>query len=347
MKVKEEKSGKWYCRFYLADGRDIHRLLRGATNIKQAKTLANQLQFDLEMEVRGQKPKELKNVYIKRLVELYTIHAKNNHKNFRSQPYYLRSLEKYFGNSKPANKIKPEDIEKYKTYLKETKQLKNSSINRYLEILSKMFNLAIANGELKENPVKGATLKEDNHRIRFLEEDEERRMFESIDVVAPYLRPIVIVALQTGMRRGEIFGMKWCNVDFNNRLIHVLNTKTGNSREIPISEKLYGLLISLPKESEYVFTNPKTNKPYVDIKKSWEKVMEDSNIKSFRFHDLRHTFATRMVMAGVDFLTLMELLGHTNITTTMRYSHVMAGRKMEAIEKLAAYCNWYTVTVGN
>ena len=248
---------------------------------------------------------------------------------------------KYFNNGKPVNTIKPEDIQKYIEYLRNSGKRgkrKNSSINRFLEILSKMFNLAIDNDELTENPLKKVQkLKEDNHRPRYLTNEEEHRLFLSINTIAPYLKPIVITALQTGMRRGEIFGMKWCNIDLSNRIIYVLDTKSGKSREIPISDILYNLLKLLPQESEYVFTNPQTKKPYVDIKKSFNLVIKQAQIKNFRFHDLRHTFATRMVMAGVDLFTLMEILGHTNVTTTMRYAHVIAGRKLEAIKKLETW----------
>ena len=88
-----------------------------------------------------------------------------------------------------------------------------------------------------------------------------------------------------------------------------------------------------------ILKNIKTKAPYVDIKKSFNIVREYADIEDFRFHDLRHTFATRLVMAGVDFLTIMELLGHKNIETTMRYAHVIPGKKMEAIKKLITYKN--------
>ena len=201
-----------------------------------------------------------------------------------------------------------------------------------------MFSLAIDNGELTENPLrKVPKLKEDNNIIRYLKDDEEDRLYACIDNNAPFLRPIVTTALQTGMRRGEIFDMQWKNIDFNTRLINLLNTKNGSKRDIPMSDELYATLKSMPKVSEYVFINPQTNAPYVDIKKSFDKVRKIAEIKDFRFHDLRHTFATRMVVAGVDFLTLMELLGHKNVKTTMRYAHVIPGKKMEAIMKLANY----------
>lgn len=337
MAVYKKKNNKWYCKGYVG-GQPYHRLCKGATNKQQALEMEAAFMYDLKMQQLGIIPKKLKNVYFPRLKELYIRHAINNHKKFRNQVYYLNALEKYFISTKPINDVKPEDIEKYKDYLKNERGLKNSSINRYLEILSKMFNLAIDNGELNNNPLKQVQkLKEDNHIIRFLTKEEERRLFDSIDKLAPYLRPIVVTALQTGMRRSEIFSLKWCNVDFTNRIIFLTETKSGKSREIPISDELYKVLQSLTKESEYVFVNPKTNKPYVDVKKSFNIVREHAQLKDFRFHDLRHTFATRLAMVDKEPFTLMELMGHTSLQTTMRYTHVVAGRKMEAIKKLTMY----------
>ncbi len=336
MTVYYKDNGKWYCHFYLSNGKEIHRLCRGATTEKQAKKLENEIKYDFEMQVHGHKPMEQKNVYIKHLVELYTIHAKNNHKKFKNQIYYLNVLEKYFSNNKPVNDIKPNDIEKFKTYLKDIKNLKNSSINRYLEILSKMFNLAIANKELTENPVsKTEKLKEDNIAIRYLTAEEELRLFKSVDSFAPYLKPIIIMALQTGMRRGEILNLKWSNIKDN--YIELLETKSGKKRNIPISEKLKTVLESIPNDNEYIFYNPKTNEPYTDIKKSWHKVIDEAKIKNFRFHDLRHTVATRMVEKGIDLLVVMDILGHTKIETTMRYAHPVTERKQAAINILNSY----------
>ena len=340
MTVKKHNNGKWYCRFSIR-GERKHLLCAGATTEKEALEIENAFKYKLQQQKNGVIPKEHKNVYFSRLKELYIKHAKTSHKKYKNQIYYLNSMERYFNNGKPVNTIKPEDIQKYIEHLRQNGKhgkRKNSSINRFLEILSKMYNLAIDNGELTENPLrKVSKLKEDNHKIRFLTDDEETRLYASIDLKAPYLRPIVTTALQTGMRRGEIFGMKWDNIDLNNSIIYVLDTKSGKSREIPISEKLHKVLQSIPRTSVYVFTNPQTNQPYVDIKKSFNLVKEHAGIENFCFHDLRHTFATRMVMAGVDLFTLMEILGHTNVTTTMRYAHVIPGRKMEAIKKLANY----------
>jgi len=334
MAVKKHSNGKWYCRFTIR-GERKHLLCVGATNKAEAEDLEAQYKYRLMQQQNGVMPRDTKNVYFKRLKDLYTRHAKNNHKKFKNQKYYLDSLEKYFGNSKPVNKIKPVDIEAFKTYLK-TQKLKNSSINRYLEILSKMFNLAIDNKELTENPVsKAGMLREDNVDPRFLSADEERRLYKSIDKFAPYLRPIVTIALQTGMRRGEILNLKW--TDIKDGYIQLLETKSGKSRNIPTSQTLLNALNSIPKVSEYVFINPRTNKPYTDIKKSWHKVLDKANIENFRFHDLRHTVATRMVEKGIDLLVVKDVLGHTMIETTMRYAHPVPERVQDAINVLNNY----------
>ncbi len=100
------------------------------------------------------------------------------------------------------------------------------------------------------------------------------RLFKSVDSFAPYLKPIIIMALQTGMRRCEILNLKWSNIKDN--YIELLETKSGKKRNIPISEKLKTVLESIPNDNEYIFYNPKTNEPYTDIKKSWHKVIDEA-----------------------------------------------------------------------
>ena len=94
----------------------------------------------------------------------------------------------------------------------------------------------------------------------------------------------------------------------------------------------------IDRASEYVFINPKTKKPYLDLKKSFHKVMELADIQNFRFHDLRHTVATRLVEKGIDLIVVQDILGHSNITTTQRYAHPVPERKQQAIEILNNYC---------
>lgn len=111
--------------------------------------------------------------------------------------------------------------------------------------------------------------------------------------IYPYihLKPLIVCALQTGMRRGEIFKLKWANIDFEYGFAELLETKSGKSRRVPISNKFWEILNKLDKSTEYVFTNPQTGQPYNDIKISFHSLLKKAKIEDFRFHDFRHTAA--------------------------------------------------------
>ena len=145
------------------------------------------------------------------------------------------------------------------------------------------------------------------------------------------------MALQTGMRKGEILTLEWRCVDFKKGYIEILNSKTGKSRKIPMSEKLKKELLLLNQETEFVFTNFNTKKHYWDIKREFKQIIDLAEIKNFTFHDLRHTAATRMVENNVDLVVVQEILGHEHIQTTMRYAHPVPERKKRAIEILNKY----------
>ena len=130
--------------------------------------------------------------------------------------------------------------------------------------------------------------------------------------------------------------LKWSNIDFEYGFIELLETKSGKARKIPISDKLLQVLNNQSRDNQYVFINPETGLLYVDIKKSFNKAMKIAGIKNFRFHDLRHTVATRLVEKGIDLLVVMDILGHSKIETTMRYAHPLPKRKADAITKTLA-----------
>jgi integrase len=201
-----------------------------------------------------------------------------------------------------------------------------------------MFSIAVDNNYLQESPCKKIKkLQADNIKIRFLTKEEQKLLFKEIKGEYKFLKPIVVMALQTGMRKGEILALEWRCVDLQTGYIEILNSKTGKSRKIPISEKLKKELYLLDKETEFVFTNPNTKKPYWDIKREFKQIVDLAKIKNFTFHDLRHTAATRMVENNVDLVVVQEILGHEHIQTTMRYAHPVPERKKRAIEILNKY----------
>src|SRR2546430_6091175 len=137
------------------------------------------------------------------------------------------------------------------------------------------------------------------------------------------------------MRRGEIFDLKWFDVDFNRRIVHVRQSKSGRPRVIPLNATTQTLLEGLPKTSEYVFPSPKKSERRVnDVGRQFERAVKNAKIADFHFHDLRHTAATRMADAGADPFTLAAILGHSDIRMTARYTHATDEAKRRAVDRL-------------
>ena len=156
-----------------------------------------------------------------------------------------------------------------------------------------------------------------------------------IDCCATHLKPIVTVALHTGMRKSEVLGLKWKQIDLAHGFILLDTSKNGERREIAIDNALREMFEEMPHsiESINVFTDRDGN-PYKDVKKSFKTALLKAGIRDFRFHDLRHTFASHLVMAGVDLVSVKELLGHKSLTMTMRYARLAPGHKRKAVNIL-------------
>ena len=214
------------------------------------------------------------------------------------------------------------------------KPFKPASINRELMCLSAIFREAVKRQLLDKNPVRGIKqLAEQNQVDRYLTDEEERVLLAACN---PSLRPIVICALHSGMRRGEILSRTWEDVDFDQQLVRVRYTKSKKKRFIPINDTLDEMLRALPKfkECPYVFANPKTKARWSDKKIAWEYAVKKSGLKGLRFHDLRHTFASRLVQKGIPIKAVQELLGHASIVMTMRYAHLAPADLRRAVDLL-------------
>jgi integrase len=138
------------------------------------------------------------------------------------------------------------------------------------------------------------------------------------------------------MRKGEILKLKWDSVDLKHGFILLGLTKNGDRREIPINKTLRSTLKSIPRRLDvpFVFFNLKSDKPYKDVKRSFASAVKKSKIHDFKFHDLRHTFASHLVMAGVDITTVSRLLGHKSLTMTLRYAHLAPSHMVHAVNVL-------------
>jgi integrase len=328
------KNGKYYCRFQI-DGIRHNYLCKGCDSLKASRVFENSLKMRVYSEIGINTPKKKKLSKMSLLYALYETYSCQNKRSYKSDRIMLNIVKDYFENPYISD-ITPCKLEEFKTYLLNDRKVKHSTVNRYKALLSKMFNLGIDNNLTDSNPVKKMkSLREENFKIRFLTKDEEDRLYSSFFYSPPYLRDIVTTALQTGMRKSEILNLKWTDIDFEFGFIEVLQSKSGKSRKIPISDKLELLLRSLPKVCDYVFQID--GKKIGDIKKCWNSAVKRAGITNFRFHDLRHTVATRMVEKGIDLVVVKEILGHADISTTMRYAHAVPERKKSAINVLNNY----------
>lgn len=231
--------------------------------------------------------------------------------------------------------ITPELIGKERQLLVETptsngKKRAPATVNRYFASLSSLFSYAVRDLRwLDESPCRNLKkLKESRGRDRVLTQDEIERLLAACrESKSPYLYCVVIIALTTGARQGEILNLEWRDIDFNNKLASIKETKNGQPRSVSLSDpvivelqRLYNLRD--PRKS-LVFAS-RTAFGRIDIKKPWKKALERAGIKNCRAHDMRHTFATYAAAQGATNLELATAMGHRTLQMLQRYTHLDA-----------------------
>ena len=149
---------------------------------------------------------------------------------------------------------------------------------------------------------------------------------------------MVILALNTGLRRGELFNLSWKDIDLDKRQLTVegSTSKSGQTRHIRLNHKAHPVLADWEKQSDgvIVFASPVTGERFDNIKRSWESLRERAGLENFVFHDLRHTFASKLAMAGQDLYVIKDLLGHSTVQMTEKYAHLSPDLKANAVEML-------------
>jgi integrase len=266
-----------------------------------------------------------KPVLFEKLAEDYLKYSEDNKRAWQRDLYSIRQLLPYF-KGKTLNQITSWLVEKYKSDRKD--QVKPSTVNRELDTLRNMLNKAVDWKMIDSSPYKGVKhFRVNNTNLRILNQSE----FEKLYQASPSdLKPILVTAVNTGMRLSEVLNLKWNDVDLDKGYLIVRDSKNYESRTISLNPNLKAALSSLKKEtqSEYVFNGRKT------IKRAWTNTLRKSGIPHCRFHDLRHTFASNLVMNGYDLVTVAELMGHKDISMTKRYSHPTPQHKKQAVESL-------------
>ena len=293
--------------------------------------------------------------------------------HLRTADSTLARLRSSFGEllDKKLDEITPWLVEKWRT-AKLKAGAKATTVNRDLDDLKSSLGKAVLWGLIDENPISGVKRSrvDQNRPVRFLTQDEEEQLREALAAreleirrarlsanrwrrdrgypllgdlrsagFADHLKPMVLLSLNTGIRKGELFGLTWSDVDFDLAQITITGTsaKSGRTRHIPLNAEALGILEQWKRQncvSDGLVFPSRDGTPFNNVRRSWTRVLKMAGIKRFRWHDLRHSFASRLVMAGVDLNTVRELLGHADYQMTLRYAHLAPEHKAQAVARL-------------
>jgi len=269
---------------------------------------------------------------------------------------------------RPIGEITALAIEKWRTERLKA-GISPSTTNRNIASLRGVFSRAVEWGLLAAHPLQSVKMmKEPGGKVRWLSDDEESRLRAALeareandragrisanewraarnyellpelpeDQFTDYLRPMVLLSLNTGARQGELVKLRWNAVDLDNAVItlHGDTTKSGSTRHIPLNTEAREALERWRKQSTGPIVFPgRDGGELAEIKTAWANLLKAAKITAFRWHDMRHHFASRLVMAGVDLNTVRELLGHSDLKMTLRYAHLAPEHKAAAVQKL-------------
>ncbi len=371
-KTNFEVNGKQYYRVTRtigkkADGSPVRKTFYGA-GINEANQKADKYINDLKFGlIDNGKSVTINSLFPKWLLEV----KKNEVKPTTFEKYegmYRNYISKTIISNIPISEIKSLSIQKFYNDLSKKQNKNDTLIKSVHKLLRNFFDYAEREGYIIKNPCINISLPktkktvdeiitEKTTKFQYFTEEEIPELIQLFDGYS--IQNIIIFALGTGMRKGEIFGLQWDDVDFEEKLIYVKHNlsytpeineigkreyktilqtpKSNNSvRVIPMSNKIYELLKLLPHNSKYVFSSSKTHNHF-DIKwaeKIWTKKTKGTKFENRRFHDLRHTFATMLLLKGANLIQLKELLGHSSVKITEIYLDALPKTKEEIINKI-------------
>ena len=298
------------------------------------------------------------------------VHRRSGNITLNRIRYAFASLMK-----KPLLGITPIVIERWRTARRQA-GISPVTIDRDLAALKSLYSSAVAWQVIEQNPIRAVKLT--GHAaepiVRYLSQDEEARLRAALQareatarerresgnrwrvdrqlkklpdipdtVYVDHLQPMVLLSLNTGLRRGEVFRLLWGDINLNPVLsvlsVRAAAAKSGRPRKVPLNREAVAALTTwraqqgTPPADALVFEG-RTGTHFNNTKRSWVRVLRDAGVERFRWHDMRHHFASRLVMAGVDLNTVRELLGHGDLKMTLRYAHLAPEHKAAAVEKL-------------
>jgi len=314
--------GTWYIRYQDPSGKDIRKATKAKTK-REAQVLLQKLLQEIEDNTYELKQRQREVTFFE-ICEDFLTYGQAHKRSWTRDQDSIAHMKDFFGDCL-AKDIKPVTVENYILHRKKAVTPKGNhpapaTINRELACLRTIYNRAIRNSKLENNPMKHIKLlKENNKRDRIVSKEE---LAELLKESPEHLKPIIIAAHETGMRAGEIFSLTWEQVDLKNRLIKLNpeQTKTNEGRKIPISSLLERTLSQHKRKTGPVFDYK--GKSIQSVKRSFHKACKKAGIQNFRFHDFRHTFVTNMRKAGKQDRVIMAITGHKTMSMLTRYDTV-------------------------
>ena len=327
------------------DGKKVEKSL-GTSNRRLAQAIEGKIRTEIIEGTYFKKTKGNKitvSVLISKYLAEYSKPNKGaiTHKNDK---YFSKRIIQCFGD-KYLNDVRPRHISKFITD-RRNDGVSDVTINHELRLLRHSYNLAIRNWELiDETPFAKIKIPSgDVKRVRYLSPDEEKKLMSALP---QWLKPIVTLARETGLRLSNIVYLKWSEVNIFSKMIILEKTKNGEPHSVPMTENVLNILKTLymDKENDYVFGYGKDGKPFRHwwISKSFRDTCRSVGVENFRFHDLRHDFCSKLVQRGADLYSVAGLAGHKDIKTTQRYAHLSPEKLRSTIQILNSGDNLATV----
>jgi integrase len=338
------ESEKWYVDYRDPNGK---RIIKAVGPKKDAEAYLGGIKKDIR-DGRFFDVKVENKTTFKELLDAYVDKVKEQRFYQTSVSYFIPVLEKYF-EGKMLSEIDYKALEDFRDKRKKTPTQHKTdrserTVNIEMSILRRMFRKGVKWEMLEKNPFDNADdlfYKETNRRERALTEDEVKRL---IDACPKYLKPIVIAGVLTGLRKSDIFNLKWRDIDLKKGLIQLEEAKTGKTRNIVLNSDMITLLQSLPVKCQYVFPN-KHGKPFTDIKRSFEASLKKAGIeqsddrrRKIVFHTLRHTCVSLLTERGADTTAVKNYVAHASEEMTKHYTHLSEEYARRTAEILNGLC---------
>jgi len=263
-------------------------------------------------------------------------YSKRNKRSYKTDIPRIASLKDWFG-SHVAEELTPKEIENVLARAADKEKWAPSTFNHYRSLMSLSYRLGILNRRITCNPARSVThRREDNNRVRFLTEEEEKKLRNVIEATWPLHLPELDLAINTGLRKGSQYSLIWDMVDFRGRMLNVPRTKNEEPIHVPLNDAAVAALRVVHSRGEgkgRVFQSAKTGEPLENGRHWFDDAVAEAQIKNFRWRDLRHTFASRLRMKGAPLEDIADLLGHKSLTMTTRYAH-LGPNKLHAVVSL-------------